>query len=130
VLLIDKKPFYLTLEDMRYDMISDVEFNHRLLDATIRLGAIHKTLTFTAFNHGRLRLMTTFVQQQVMAARQQAAQMTFTQQQPAVQPQEQPANTGQALGQSAIQGLLSPNISPINPYNMPVMIRRRVSRFY
>lgn len=136
VLLIDKKPFYLTIEDMRYDMIADVEFNHRLIDATIRLGTVNKTLRFTAYSHGSLRLVTSFIQQQVMAFRQrqsttpaqQVVQQQFT-------PQFQDVATDQLIGQSALKGIQQGiqgivNDSPINPYNSPVIIRRRVSRFY
>lgn len=131
VLLIDKKPFYLTIEDMRYDMIADVEFNHRLIDATIRLGTVNKTLRFTAYSHGSLRLVTTFIQQQVMAFRQRQS----SQQQQVVQqqftPQFQDAATDQLIGQSALQGTQGVvTDSPIHPYNAPVIIRRRVSRFY
>jgi len=141
VLLIDKKPFYLTLEDMRYDMIADVEYNHRMIDATIRLGTVNKTLRFTAYNHGNLRLLTSFVQGRVMASRQQPQSVFQQQIQQAPQPAQLPvpqyedipvseASTGQMLGQSAIQGILTQPAVP-SPYgSMPVMIRRRVSRFY
>lgn len=70
VLLIDKKPFFLTLEDVRYERISDVELNHRLLDATLRLGALTKNLTFTGFNPSKMREMTSYIQECVMESRQ------------------------------------------------------------
>jgi len=136
VLLIDKKPFYLTIEDMRYDMIADVEFDRRLIDTTLRLGTVNKTLRFTVYNQARLRLMTSYIQQQVMTYRQR---QTVTQpiQQPAQQtvqastgysPQFQNVVTDQLLGQHAIQSMLTQE--PMHPYNSPVIIRRRVSRFY
>lgn len=137
VLLIDKKPFYLTLEDMRYDMVADVEYNHRMIDATIRLGTVNKTLRFTAYNHGKLRLITNYIQQRVMASRQQSSGLQQLQQQPLTTAQQfidpvvgSGVVTGQLLGQSAMQGILTqPPVA--NPYgNMPIMIRRRVSRFY
>src|SRR5690349_14341378 len=37
LLLVDKKLFYLTVEDMRYDMIAEVDFSGQLLSATIRV---------------------------------------------------------------------------------------------
>lgn len=121
ILLIDKKPFYLTLEDIRYDMVSDVQFNHRLIDATIRLGTMHKTITFTSFNHGKLREFTGFIQEQVMRYRQQ-----------------QSTNVPSALVETSplpaanpVQTMLNSSQRPvINPYKVPVIIRRRVSRFY
>lgn len=120
VLLVDKKPFYLTLEDIRYDMISDVQYNHRLLNATVRLGTVHKTIAFTAYNHIKLRNFTSYIQEQVMIYRQQqnAPQQTS-------QPQPITAAT------IATNALLGTKRQVMNPYNnMPVMIRRRISRFY
>lgn len=73
LLLIDKKPFYLTLEDVRYDMIVEVDFAHRLLDATIRICTPNKTLRFTSLKKHELRLMTVFIQNRVMTLRQQHA---------------------------------------------------------
>lgn len=136
VLLIDKKPFYLTIEDMRYDMIADVEFNHRLIDATVRLGTVNKTLRFTAYSHGKLRLMTTFLQQQVMSFRQRQTTASSQPQSahPQFIPQFEDVATDQLIGQSALQGMTATMATetdqPINPYNTPVIIRRRVSRFY
>lgn len=121
VLLIDKKPFYLTLEDVRYDMISDVQFNYRLLDATVMLGTVHKTITFTGFNQGKVRELTSYIQEQVMMYRQQ--QQNPSQQQVI----EQPATIAVLpVEQSTLE---VPQSTP-NPYKMPVIIRRRVSRFY
>lgn len=134
VLLIDKKPFYLTLEDIRYDMVSDVQFNHRLIDATMRLGTMHKTLWFTAYNHNKLRHFTNFIQEQVLIFRQQQnATQPRTVLQPSLQPSVQTSSPQQqsALGATSLQAAFTINRPPVvNPYNMPVMIRRRVSRFY
>ena len=142
VLLVDKKPFFLNIDDMRYEMIADVEFNHRMLDATVRLGTVNKTLRFTSYNHTKLRHLTTYVQQQVMAFRQGHQHAPAQQQQPAqAQPQLQPLATqfiqpvpvvtDQALGQSAMLGILN-QPAAVNPYGPTpaVTIRRRVSRFY
>src|SRR5437870_5550235 len=46
LLLIDKKLFHLTIEDVRYDMIAEVDFNARVLDATVRISSVNKTLRF------------------------------------------------------------------------------------
>jgi len=123
VLLIDKKPFYLTLEDIRYDMISDVQFNQRLVDSTIRLGTVHKTVSFTGYSQHKMREFTNFVQQQVMFYRQQQGSL---QQVPAPLP-----NPSTILAANVEPGFVpARNVPVMNPYNMPVMIRRRVSRFY
>jgi len=71
LLLIDKKPFYLTMEDVRYDMIVEVDFAGRLIDATIRVCTPNKTLHFTALKKAELRLMTVYIQNRVMVYRQQ-----------------------------------------------------------
>lgn len=128
VLLIDKKPFYLTIEDMRYDMIADVEYNQRLVDSSIRLGTVNKTLRFRSFNHGSLRLITSFIQQQVMAFRQRQTPMPRVGQNQFTPQFSNDPITDKLIGQSAMNGII--NDSPINPYISPVMIRRRVSRFY
>jgi hypothetical protein len=41
VLLIDKRTFYLTLEDIRYDMISEIDFSARLFDATLQIFTVN-----------------------------------------------------------------------------------------
>jgi hypothetical protein len=63
VLLVDKKPLgYLTVEDMRFDMINELDLHHRLLGAQIRISAGAKTLLFTSLNQTRLRRLLNFVQ--------------------------------------------------------------------
>ena len=81
VLLIDKKPMYLSLEDIRYDMISEVDYNHRMLDANVLICTPNKELRFIAFNQGRLRKLFHFVQTRVMEIRQQYQQMAMQQMQ-------------------------------------------------
>ncbi len=160
VLLVDKKPFYLTIEDVRYDMISEVQYDHRLINATLRIGTVHKTVAFTAYNHEKLREFTNHIQEQVTMYRQQQnpaanQQSATTGQSPVTQtvtqqnPQLQTAPGGGTLRPLAYKpapvvaspsekvvsklaglALKRPQKNVVNPYNMPVMIRRRVSRFY
>lgn len=88
LLLIDKKPFYLTLEDVRYDMIVEVDFANRLFDATIKICSPNKTLNFTAYKKHVLRLMVAYIQHRVIEFRQQhAIQSKMGQSQSAWQPQ-------------------------------------------
>lgn len=70
VLLIDKKPMYLTLEDVRFDMIAEIDYNHRLLNANVFICTPNKSLRFTAYNHARLRKLFHFVQTRVAEIRQ------------------------------------------------------------
>ncbi|MGH7142079.1 MAG: PH domain-containing protein [Candidatus Saccharimonadales bacterium] len=63
LLLIDKKPLnYVTVQDMRFDMINEFDYNHRLIGAEISICAGSKTLHFRSFNKIRLRRLINFVQ--------------------------------------------------------------------
>src|SRR5882757_2242816 len=63
MLLIDKKPMnYLTVEDLRFDMISEIDYAHRLLGARISISTGSKNLKFTSYNQHRLRKLITHVQ--------------------------------------------------------------------
>ena len=136
VLLIDKKPFYLTLEDVRYDMISDVLFYHRLLNATVRLGNMNKTIVFTAYNHNKIRELTAYIQEQVMTNRQRSVQPQEIhnhygeQQQPSMQQVYATEADPELEATTPILTSMQPAASVPNPYKTPVLIRRRVSRFY
>lgn len=69
VLLIDKKTWFLTMEDIRYDMVSEVDFCARLLDSSISIVTINKTLIFTSWHRESLRNLVKFVQQRVTEIR-------------------------------------------------------------
>ncbi len=148
VLLIDKKFLFLTLEDIRYDMVSDVLFNHRLLNASLTLGTVHEPVTFVGFNKTKLREMTGYIQHRVMEYREHKAMQrppddlvpepTFQAQSPqqpynatAVlleEPTHQPASIGSiAISSAAFSATTS---LPLNPYRMPFTVRRRTARFY
>jgi len=63
VLLVDKKPLnYLTVEDMRFDMISEFEYSHRIIGAHVSITSGNKTLHFTSLNQARLRRLLSYVQ--------------------------------------------------------------------
>jgi len=150
ILLIDKKPLYLTLEDIRYDMVVEVDYSYRLINAMIKVCTPNKTLVFTAFKRHELRQATSFVQHRVLQVRQgHTLQDQFAQNvSPATQQQPAPTMPGQ---RSAVFEAALPTPSPlpqedpnmttstlpsvtiprtINPYvQSPLMIRRRVSRF-
>lgn len=73
LLLVDKKLFNLTIEDVRYDMIAEVDYNARLMDATVRINTLNKVLRFTSMKHRHLRHLTTYVQHRVMQLRSNQA---------------------------------------------------------
>jgi hypothetical protein len=63
VLLIDKKPMnYLTVEDLRFDMINEMDYSHRLFGAQISISAGSKNLKFRSYNQPRLRKLIGHVQ--------------------------------------------------------------------
>lgn len=150
LLLIDRKPMYLTIEDLRFDMISEIDFNHRLLNATARIFSTNKSLVFTSWNHARLRKLTEYLQHRVVQIRNQQYH-TLMQDQFAVQPAALPQQitpaeqtyAPPALAQVAIQGIgsnttagtqtpLTVAARPTNPYTkIPLLTRRRkFPRFY
>lgn len=118
LLLIDKKAFNLTIEDVRYDMIAEVDYNARLLDATIRINTLNKTLRFTSMRQARLRHLITYVQQRVMDLRQQQ----FTWQQFEQTPMSLPQAPLVPQPAAASMPLQAPQLSPMrrltnaNPY--------------
>lgn len=123
LLLVDKKLFNLSIEDVRYDMIAEVDYNARLLDATVRINTLNKVLRFTSMRQRHLRNLTTYVQHRVMQLRTNQA---FTWQQFEQTPQT--AGSGlmkhsftpqTASPQMPLQApQLSPmkRLTPMNPY--------------
>lgn len=69
LLLIDKKVFFLTVEDIRYDMIAEVDYGHQFIGATIHVRSFSKDLKFQAFKKEKLRDLSHFIQHRVMALR-------------------------------------------------------------
>jgi len=76
VLLVDKKPLnYLTVEDLRFDMINEMDYSHRVIGANISIATGNKTLKFTSLNQPRLRKLIGHVQDcMAQAKRQQSTQ--------------------------------------------------------
>jgi hypothetical protein len=125
LLLIDKKPMFLTLEDIRFDMISEIDYSARLLEATVHIITPNRKLTFSSPSAGRLRKLLNYTQSRVMEIRQH-----FMAQ------QLQIANEGMqdraaTLGGFIMQGSRQQSL-PMNPYmKMPLLMRRRrYPKFY
>lgn len=70
VLLIDKKPKYLTLKDIRFDMITELDFSNRMLNSSIKIYTPNRELRFSTPSARRLRKLFTHVQHKVMEVRQ------------------------------------------------------------
>jgi len=70
VLLVDKKPLnYLTVEDLRFDMINEIDYSHRLFGAYIRISAGETSLKFSSVNQPRLRKLIGHVQHSMAQAK-------------------------------------------------------------
>ncbi len=80
VLLVDKKPMYLTLEDIRFDMISEIDYNRRMLNSNVFICTPNKALRFTGYNQARLRKLFHFVQTRVAEIRQHYTMLQQVQQ--------------------------------------------------
>ncbi len=149
LLLVDKKFMYLTIEDIRYDMIVEVDYSYRLMDAAMSVITPNKTLRFVSTKKQPLRNTATFVQHRVMALRQQ--QNNYETYEPQQRDQEIMAANTQPLMQQPdesaplvsvhneqepvkqfVPRLPFRNIRKVaNPYTQtPLSTRRRVSRFY
>jgi hypothetical protein len=75
LLLIDKKPLnFLTVEDLRFDMITEIDYNHRMVGAYINVAAGSKNLQFRSYNQTRLRKLISHVQHCMAASKQKQSE--------------------------------------------------------
>jgi len=123
VLLVDRKPMLLTIEDIRYDMVSEVDYNTQIFAATLRVFTPMRNLVFKSWSIDKLRKSMSYVQQRVLEIRQHHLNLTplidtGAQQEAEQQPETQPS-------------MIAPYI-PINPYTKVPMLsrRRRYPSFY
>ena len=152
VLIVDKKPLALTVEDLRYDMIAEVDFSARIFTAVLHIYTPMRTLVFTSWSMGRLRRGMGYVQERVMDLRSHDMLTTqFMQQQVATNAHGARAvrrsarrfiESQQVLPKAAMYGAMGgtdtrdPYTIPLkpftNPYSrIPLMSRRsRYPRFY
>jgi hypothetical protein len=124
VLLIDKKPMLLTIEDLRYDMIAEVDLHTRLLNSRVRIFTPMRNLVFTSWSEARLRKCVYYIQQRVMEIRQHGMGVVAGQF-PGREQSRFPL-PGQAGQQAATPAM------PLNPYTKVPMLsrRRRFPSFY
>ncbi len=72
VVLVDQKPLnYLTVEDLRFDMINEMDYSHRLFGARISIATGNKNLIFRSYNQPRLRKLIGHVQHNMAEAKRQ-----------------------------------------------------------
>jgi hypothetical protein len=126
ILLVDKKPMFLTLEDIRFDMVSQIDFSSFITGGSLRITTPNRVLTFSGWNAQRLRDILNYTQQRVMEIRQPHLMQQF-----AASPRHH--SHAPLVGGLAMQ-LASYHSLPLNPYTrVPLLMRRRtmtVPRFY
>ena len=69
VLIVDKKPLALTVEDLRYDMIAEVDYSSRVFTSVFHVYTPMRTLIFTSWSISKLRTSMNYIQQRVMELR-------------------------------------------------------------
>jgi len=69
ILIVDKKPLFLAVEDIRYDMISEVNYTHQLFDSSIHFASLNKELWFSSFRKVQLRQITDYIQHKLSEIR-------------------------------------------------------------
>lgn len=136
LLVVDKKPMnYLTVEDMRFDMINEFDYQHRMFGAQIKISAGNKLLHFTSWNQVRLRRVLSYVQTRMIEIKQEAQNWQESQQKHLEQMnkqlemylQLQQLQQQQAMQRIQSSGQPQPNYivqmatasGPVNPTNSP-----------
>ncbi|HLZ14876.1 MAG TPA: PH domain-containing protein [Candidatus Saccharimonadales bacterium] len=129
LLLVDHKPMFLSLEDIRFDMITEMDFNSRLLDSTVFIMTPNRKLVFSSWSQHRLRAIMNYTQQRVMEVRQHYLMQQFAPQQAPDMRATAPFVGGLVMQGNSTGGGMR---TPFNPYtNGPVMMRRhRYPKFY
>lgn len=137
LLLVDKKLWFLSMEDIRYDMISEVDYCARLLDSTISVVTLNKILRFTAIRKKNLRSLTTYIQDKITVLRSsrepmQAPSQQLTTQQPnlSIQPIQAP-NQPIVASPALILPEEQPLIQTEAPRSIPIPMRpfRRIGAY-
>lgn len=73
VLIVDKKPFVLNLEDLRYDMITEVTYGARLIVARLHIAIPTRTIYFDSWSMDKLHIAMRHIQKHVFEARHNEA---------------------------------------------------------
>lgn len=153
LLLLDKKPLFLTFEDMQYEMISEVDYTEQTICAQVTLMTPAKALAFKSYKIKKLRKLTQFIQQRVSRVR--ADHEVFFEQKDEHSPSQRElskdgyhqsftndvyARLGSIAAQAGIDdtaqktpmyGARQSAMYPINPYRHAAMFRpkRRIQKF-
>jgi len=151
VLIIDKKPFVLNVEDLRYEMMTEVTYGARLLIAEMRIAIPTRTIYFDSWSMTKLHTAMRYIQKHVSQARDGGTtpQVSDWFREPSAVPVPKQSKLTVAeimsrvakaafLAASAEKIIKSPSIGHsssmhgINPYSrrMSASLRRRLPAFY
>ena len=150
VLIVDKKPFVLNVEDLRYEMMTEVTYGARLLIADMHIAIPTRTIYFDSWSMTKLHAAMRYIQKHVSQARDGAtpqvsdwfktASAVSTPKQSKLTIAEIMSRVARAafLATSAEKIIKSPSIgysssmTGINPYARRVgaNLRRRLPAFY
>lgn len=70
LLMIDRKSFFMTIEDIHFDMVAEIDHSRRLFTSMARVFTPNKSLKFTTLDQTRLQKCMDYLQQRVMESRQ------------------------------------------------------------
>lgn len=146
LLLLDKKPLFLTFEDMQYEMISEVDYTEQTLCARLTLMTPAKALSFKSYRVKKLRNLTQFIQQRVSRSHDQEEYGYEDYQDHKRLLQQQPSRNGTysqlgsiatGIADNSFDSSDEPRYSPrqavmypMNPYrNVGTRSRRRIPKF-
>lgn len=91
LLLIDKKLVRLNIEDVRYDSISEVNYSHQAIMASVKFYVAGRELPFKSWYKRELRILAHFVQHKIHTAAAAAADTASSESIATSVPLQQPA---------------------------------------
>lgn len=123
LLLIDRKLMFLSLEDIRFDMLVELDYSSQWINGTIHIVTPTRKLVFVSRDQGHLRELLRYAQQRVTELRQNYYIQNQFQQSP--RQQYSPQGMAGAVGEMAMQG----NSGTVNPYVKVPILTHRQSRY-
>lgn len=70
ILLVDRKPMLLKVEDIRFEMVVEMDYNALLMTSALKIVTPNKNLNFGTWSQHRLRDILNYSQQRIAEVRQ------------------------------------------------------------
>ncbi len=110
LMLIDKRPLYLNFEEMKYELIRNVSFDQKFLQASLIIQSGAKKLLFKSVSDAHLKQIQQYVSDEISLAKKHFAK---------------------ELTESKLANLGKASLHPAwTPHNPMLMKRRRPTKFY